>query len=208
MTAFQRKIAMLRSFFMTVAAGSLFVGGLAATHLAFAQPGPDDGPRGRGGLMMQADADKDGRISKAEMTAALEARFARTDIDRDGQLTQRDRDLKRQQRLDARFAQMDTDRNGQISKAEFTAAHEARAEKRGTGGPQGHKWRGGPRRGPGAGTDAVVTKADFVARGMTMFDRADANKDGFVTADEMKAARQAMRAKWQDRKGPPPPPQD
>jgi hypothetical protein len=203
---------MLRSFFTTVAAGSLFVGGLAATHLAFAQPGPDDGPRGRGGLMMQADANKDGRISKAEMTAALESRFARMDVDGDGQLTPKDRELKRQQRLDARFAQMDADRNGQISKTEFMAAHEARAEKRGPGGPEGRKWRGGPRRGPGmagpAGRDAVVTKADFIARGMTMFDRADANKDGFVTADEMKAARQAIRAKWQDRKGPPPPPQD
>ncbi|BBD99888.1 calcium-binding protein [Sphingobium amiense] len=203
---------MLRSFFTTVAAGSLFVGGLAATHLAFAQPGPDGGPRGRGGLMMQADANKDGRISKAEMTAALEARFARMDIDRDGQLTPKDRDLKRQERLGARFAQMDTDGNGQISKAEFTAAHEARAEKRGAGGTQGHKWRGGPRRDPGmagpAGRDRAVTKADFIARGMTMFDRADANKDGFVTADEMKAAHQAMRAQWQDRKGPPPPPQD
>jgi hypothetical protein len=206
---------MLRSFFMTVAAGSLFVGGLAATHVAFAQPGPGDGPRARGGLMMQADANKDGRISKAEMTAALEARFARMDVDGDGKLTPKDRELKRQQRLDARFAEMDTDRNGQISKAEFTAAQEARASKRAEmhrGGPGGHKWRGRPHRGfgmagPGS-KDAVLTKADFVARGMAMFDRADANKDGFVTADEMKAARQAMRGTWQDRKGPPPPPQN
>lgn len=162
--------------------------------------------------MMQADANKDGRVSKAEMTAALEARFARMDVDGDGKLTPKDRELKRQQRLDARFAAMDTDRNGQISKAEFTAAQEARASKRaemrGGGGPDGHKWRGRPHRGFGmagpGGKDAVVTKADFVARGMAMFDRADANKDGFVTADEMKAARQAMRGTWQDRKGPPP----
>ena len=32
------------------------------------------------------------------------------------------------------------------------------------------------------------------------FDKADANKDGQVTADEMKAARQAMRSAWKDRK--------
>lgn len=203
---------MLRSFFTTVAAGSLFVGGLAATHIAFAQPSPDAGQRGRGGMMMQADVNKDGRISKAEMTAALEGRFTRADLDKDGQLTPKDRDLKRQQRLDGRFAQMDADRNGQISKAEFTAAHEARAEMRGTDGKQGHKMRGGRHRGPGmagpADQDMVVSKADFIARGMTMFDRADANKDGFVTAAEMKAARQAMRAQRQDRKGPPPPAQN
>ena len=33
------------------------------------------------------------------------------------------------------------------------------------------------------------------------------DKDGNVTADEMKAARQAMRGAWQDRKGPAAPPQ-
>ena len=31
---------MLRKFFSTVAVGSLFVGGLAASHLAFASPAP------------------------------------------------------------------------------------------------------------------------------------------------------------------------
>ena len=47
---------MLRKFFTTVAVGSLFVGGLAATHVAFAQDG-GPGPRGmRGGPMMMADA--------------------------------------------------------------------------------------------------------------------------------------------------------
>ncbi|MEC3912162.1 calcium-binding protein [Sphingobium sp. CR2-8] len=221
---------MLRTFFTTVAVGSLFVGGLAATHVAYAQPGPD-GPRGpRGGMMAQADANKDGKISKAELTASLEARFARMDVDRDGQITQKDRDALRQQRQDARFAELDADKNGQISKAEFTAAHDARVEKRQErraeagkpGERDGRGWGRGPHRGPGRGgpggfgpgrpggpdKDAVMTKAQFMARPVAMFDKADANKDGFVTGDEMKAARQAMRAEWKDRKGPPPPPQN
>ena len=118
---------MLRQFFTTVAVGSLFVGGLAATHVAFAQPGAD-GPRGpRGGMMMQADANKDGKISKAELTTALDARFARMDVDKDGQLTSKDRDLKRQQCMDERFAKLDTDKNGQLSKTELAAGHDARA---------------------------------------------------------------------------------
>jgi hypothetical protein len=221
---------MLRTFFTTVAAGSLFVGGLAATHVAFAQPGPMGGPGPRGGIMAMADANKDGKISKAELTAALESRFAKLDADHDGQLTPKDRDLRRQERAEKRFAAMDTDRNGQISKAEFMAAQQARAakwaEKRAeTRGPDGGpgargpgKWRRGPHRGPGvpgpmaeARRDGVVTKAEFMAGPLAMFDRADTNKDGFVTADELRAARQAMRG---ERRGPgrdlppPPPPQN
>ncbi|KMS54564.1 EF-hand domain-containing protein [Sphingobium cupriresistens] len=219
---------MLRKFFTTVAVGSLFVGGLAATHLAYAQPGAKGGHRG--GMMAMADTNKDGKISKAELTAGLEARFAKMDVDKDGQITQKDRDAMRQQRQDARFAALDADKNGQISKAEFTAAHEARADKRQErraeagkpGGRDGRGWggRGGHRRGgmmghggPGGGfgdanKDGAMTKAEFMARPIAMFDKADANKDGFVTADEMKAARQMMRAEWKDRKGPPAAPQN
>jgi len=216
---------MLRKFFTTVAVGSLFVGGLAATHLAYAQPGPGGGPGPRGGMMAQADANKDGKISKAELTASLEARFAKMDVDRDGQITQKDRDAMRQQRQDARFAELDADRNGQISKAEFTAGHEARADKRQerraeAGKPGGRGWGKSHHRGPGRGgpggfgdanKDGTMTKAEFMARPIAMFDKADANKDGVVTAEEMKAARPAMRGpkgeRGPGRDAPPPPPQ-
>jgi hypothetical protein len=208
---------MLRKFFTTVAVGSLFVGGLAATHTVYAQPGAQ-GPGGpRGGMMAQADTNKDGKISKAELTAALEARFAKMDVDKDGKLTDKDRDLRHQQRLDERFAALDTDKNGQISKAEFTAGHQARADKRdgkadAAGKPDGRGWGKGGHRGPGRGMmrggpggpgfgpgfgdankDGSVTKAEFMAGPLAMFDKADTNKDGFVTADEMKAARPQMR---------------
>ncbi|MBA4754237.1 MAG: calcium-binding protein [Sphingobium sp.] len=205
---------MIRKFFGTVALGSLFVGGLAASHLAFAQPGADGPghPGGRGGMMAMADTNKDGAISKAEMSAALEGRFAKMDVDKDGKLTQADRDAMRAQRLDKRFAMLDTDKNGQVSKAEFAAAHEARADKRAERG-EGRKWQGrGHHRGHGmmgmradANKDGTITKAEFMAAPTAMFDKADANKDGKVTADEMKAARQAMRGAWKDRKAPPPP---
>lgn len=209
---------MLSKFFTSVAVGSLFVGGLAATHLAYAQPGADGGPGPRGGLIAMADSNKDGKISKAELTAALEARFAKMDVDHDGQLTQKDRDLKRQQRLDERFAALDTDKNGQISKTEFIAGHQARAEKRDErraeagkpGERDGRGWGRGGHRGPGRGgmmmrggpggpgfgdanKDGTVTKAEFMAAPLAMFDKADTNKDGFVTADELKAARPQMR---------------
>ena len=222
---------MLRRFFTTVAVGSLFVGGLAATHAVYAQPGAESGSRG--GMMAQADTNKDGKISKAELTAALEARFAKMDVDRDGQLTQKDRDLRRQQRMDDRFAALDSDKNGQISKAEYVAGHQARAEKRDEAGkPEGRGWGGGHHRGPGRGgmmmrhggqggpgfgdanKDGTITKAEFMAGPLAMFDKADTDKDGFVTADEMKAARSQMRdhmrgsmgKRGPGQDGPPPPP--
>ncbi len=203
---------MIRKFMTTAALGSLFVGGLAISSLATAQDGGAHRGGMRGGPMMMADANKDGAVTKAELTAALEARFAKMDVDKDGKLTQADRDAMRQQRLDARFARMDSDRNGQISKAEFAAAHQARAEKRAEAGKRdGRHFGGRHHRGPGrdmmggkqgmrAGGD--IAKADFLARPLAMFDKLDSNRDGKVTAEEMKAARQAMRAERGARKAP------
>ncbi|AEG50247.1 EF hand repeat-containing protein [Sphingobium chlorophenolicum L-1] len=200
---------MTRKFMTTVALGSLFVGGLAASHLAFAQ---DAGPRG--GMLMMADANKDGAVTKAELTAALETRFARLDANKDGKLDQADRDMLRQQRLDKRFAALDTDKNGQISKAEFAAGHQGRDGKHDRmgkpGGPDGRGWghRGwghGMRGGPGDEMKKDgITKAEFLARPLALFDKADANHDGKVTAEEMKAARQSFRDGWKDRKAPTP----
>ncbi|UZW54997.1 calcium-binding protein [Sphingobium sp. JS3065] len=203
---------MIRKFMTTVALGSLFVGGLAASHLAFAQDGRSDraGPRG-GGMLMRADANKDGAVTKAELTAALEARFVRLDANKDGKIDQADRDIIRQQRLDERFAALDTDRNGLISKAEFAAGHQGRDgmhDRMGkSGGMDGRGWGHGMRGGPGGEMkkDGAVTKAEFLAHPLARFDKADANHDGKVTADEMKAARQAFRDGWKDRKAPPPP---
>lgn len=209
---------MLRKFFITVAAGSLAVGGLAASHLAFAQPEGHGGMRG--GPMAMADANKDGNLTKAELTAALDARFKTMDANGDGKVTTEERAAMRQARLDKRFAKMDRDGNGQISKAEFSAAHEARMGGRGPQadgqrGPghrmRGHRGHGGPMMGMMGGRadadkDGVLTRAEFMARPVAMFDKADSNKDGTVTADERKAAFEAMRAVAKDRRGPPPPP--
>ncbi|EQB09806.1 hypothetical protein L288_05195 [Sphingobium quisquiliarum P25] len=214
-TLYEEEKKMIRKFFGTVAVGSLFVGGLAASHMALAQPGPG-GPVGRhGGMMAMADTNKDGKISKAELTAAIDARFVKMDANRDGKLTKEDREISRQARLDQRFAALDTDRNGQISKAEFTAGHQARFDRRDGDsrnsegkrfGRGGHHGRGGGMMfgGPGRGEamkDGALTRAEFLAGPLAMFDKADSNKDGFVTADEMKAARAAMRSEWQARRG-------
>ena len=207
---------MIRKFLGTVAVGSLFVGGLAASHFALAQPG-HGGQDGRHRGMMMADANKDGQISKVELTAALDARFTRLDHDRDGKLTKQDRELGRKARLDQRFAALDSDKNGQISRAEFDAGHQARGTRKDgdrPGGRKGHGMGHRDRDGMGKGMmfrgmgdghgaaakDGVLTRAEFIAGPLAMFDKADTNKDGSVSADEMKAARKTMRDAWQARR--------
>lgn len=44
--------------------------------------------------------------------------------------------------------------------------------------------------------DGKVSKAEFTAKGESMFSESDANHDGYITPDEMKAAHEARKAKW------------
>jgi hypothetical protein len=211
-------LTMIRKFMTTVALGSLFVGGLAASHLAFAQADAPHGRMGRGGPM--ADLDKDGNLTRAELTQALTARFAKMDTNGDGKVTKEEREAQRAARIDARFAKIDTDGNGQISKAEFAASQQWHMDggRRGPGGPDGGPdggphMRGPHKRGPGGGMmgggfggrgdankDGTITREEFMAGPLAMFDKMDTNKDGVVTPAERQAARTAMRDAWKARK--------
>lgn len=206
---------MIRKFMTTVALGSLFVGGVTASHLAFAQADAPHERMGKGGPMAMADADKDGNLTRAELTKALTARFAKMDTNGDGTVTKEEREANRAAHLDARFASIDTDKNGQISKAEFAAGHDRRmdGDRRGPGKPDGAPhMRGGHMRHPGGGKmgwgqgrqadndrDAPLTREAFMARPLAMFDKADANRDGTVTPAERQAARAAMLNGWKTR---------
>jgi len=90
--------------------------------------------RGSGGHpFMGADADKDGRISKAEAMAAAAARFERMDANKDGFVDQTDRAATAEKRRQAWFKKVDTDGDGKLSPAELDAAKAARSH-RGPGG--------------------------------------------------------------------------
>lgn len=203
----------MKKFMISVALGSMLLAG----GVAVAQP---NGPAKMGmrGPMM-ADANKDGKLTKAEVTAASEAAFAKMDLNGDGKITKEERDTLRQKRFDDRFAKMDADGNGQVSKAEFQAKRDARQEKVAEwrakkGEPDGKRMgrmhhRGGKMGGmwgKDADKDGTLTRAEFMARPMAMFDRADANKDGTVTAEEMKAAMPGRGERGKGRTAPPPPP--
>jgi len=172
--------------------------------------GMGGGPGGFGGPMMeavfqQADADHDGRLTRAEAEAYRARRFSEADTNHDGKLDQAElaamRNAHRAERMQVRFAGLDRDGDGKISRDEapprlaamFDEADtdhdgklsidEMRAIRAGGRAP------GGRGLGLDADGDGTVTSEEFSAMPARWFDRADANHDGVVTRDELRAAR-------------------
>jgi len=170
--------------------------------------------------------------TRAELKAALEARFDRMDLNHDGKIDEQDAKLRHEQRIARRFDAIDTDHDGKISKEEFAAA-----EQRGDSGmgsprfgrhdgerammfhregpegrlhgrlpfappPGGFGHRGGPEGKPGQ----PLTRAEFVDRGLARFDKVDTDHDGKISPAERDAARASMRGPRGHRNMPPPPP--
>lgn len=133
----------------------------------------DERPQWRGGhrghhggdRMMQADKDKDGRISKAEAAAdpKFATRFVELDANKDGYIDRGDRELRRREHRQAWFAAADTNKDGQLSKAEMDASAEKRRAE------QQRKWQ---------------------ARSAERFQRLDGNRDGSISREELDAAPQ------------------
>lgn len=97
-----------------------------------------------------------------------------SDANADGVLTQAELNAGR----DTLFARLDADHNGQLSREEMRAQ-------------RGEHRRGGRRGGQGAGlegadanTDGNITRDEFLARPIQMFERLDANHDGVISASE------------------------
>lgn len=172
---------MRKSTVIAATAAALLAGASIVHAQGPAKPGPDGS---RGGLQT-ADADKDGRISRAEHASHASERFTRMDVNKDGFIDQADRQQRMQQRHAERFEELDGDHDGRITRAEFEAAHAkrmarnmaSRAEREAAGKPV----RPMP-------TDQARQK-----RHDAMFARLDGNKDGAVTRAEFDAARTAKR---------------
>lgn len=185
----------------TLAAGTAAVLALLTAGSAMAQQAP---------RAARADADGDGRVSRAEFVDGRIARLTAIDANRDGSITVEERrsgiDTRRNQRVSARFETLDTDGNGAVSREEFTAAREMRGDRAGRGGRhgmRGHRggWDGHRGQGrQGAEAPGPVTIAAVQARLTTRFDRVDADHDGFIAAEERNAARQAMRGQRHERR--------
>lgn len=154
-----------------------------------------------GGPMKRIDANGDGNVTRAEVTAHVEKRFARADANGDGSITEADRTARMEARGERRFERLDADKNGSISRAEWDAGIDARAERREARGHHGgrHHARmmraGFHARMADTNKDGTVTKAEAQAAALAMFDRVDTNKDGTITAAEREAAHAAWKAR-------------
>jgi hypothetical protein len=137
-------------FGLAIASGLLATGAVAQTM----PPAPPPG-----GGMMRLDANHDGVVTRAEMIAEA----------------------------DARFAAMDTNKDGKVTPEERDAAREAmRAQWRGGGGGNGPRGGGAGMRGGG---DREMSRAETLDRAGQRFDRLDTNHDGKLDAAELAAAR-------------------
>lgn len=145
-----------------------------------------------------------GPSTRAEVEAEVKARFAELDTNKDGSITREESDAFRNSRMtemrNQMFTAIDTDKNGQISRAEFDAHHANMDKMAGHGGP-GHDGKRGMGKGMAkmdlfttadTNNDGKVTLAEANGRALSMFDKADADKNGTVTPEERKAAWKTM----------------
>ena len=172
---------------------TLLVGGLVALTLAGAAGVASAQQPPASARAMRADTDGDSRLSLAEFVGQRVQRLIAIDADRDGSVTADERRATMQARMasraDARFDRLDADDDGAVSRAD----HGPRPMHARRGPARGH--RGMARmeaRGP-------VVIAEVQSRAEQAFARLDADHDGFITAVEGRAGRQAMREHRRER---------
>jgi Ca2+-binding EF-hand superfamily protein len=184
------------------AAGAGVAAIVAAAGIAVAQP--PEGPR----------AARD--VTRQEVIQRVDARFTQLDENRDGRVTAEERRVVRERRraemADRMFDRLDADGNGSISREEM---RDGRMRRRGgmrmagsgsPGGP-GMEGPGHGRHGPdmrrGGGREFAmreVTREEMRERALARFDRMDANRDGTLTAEERRQARDARRERMRMRR--------
>lgn len=137
------------------------------------------------GPMLGADADKDGAVTRAELLADIDARFAKVDTNKDGKITREERIAAFKKMREERRA--DGDRHGRWGRH---GRHGHGFGMRGPGGP------GGPGMGmrPDANGDGVVTLEEQRAQALKPFTYMDRNNDGKVDQAERDQLRDVMMA--------------
>jgi Ca2+-binding EF-hand superfamily protein len=149
-------------------------------------------------------------MTRAEMIQKVQDHFAKLDTNKDGFVTKEEMEAGRtamhehmadrtKDRASGMFDRMDSNHDGSITRAEFDAAHAAMGERMG----KMHMAMRGMHDGMAAhmfatadsNNDGRVSVQEATAAAAAHFDKLDANHDGIVTPDEMRAAHRAMRGK-------------
>ena len=204
----------MRKFLLAASAVALIAACSGAAN-ADAEGGRHGGGRGAHMLFM-SDANNDGAVTRQEFDAGRSAMFARLDANNDGNVTREEgraamqamRAERREQRGDQRMHERDANNDGSLSRDEFLAGPSERfaqldtnhdgqlsAEERPQRGEH-RGWRGhgrgghpgGGLRGADANNDGAISRAEFDAGGLALFQRLDGDSDGQVTRTEAEAA--------------------
>ena len=124
-------------------------------------------------------------LPRAQFITDMDTEFRKMDADKNGQLTRTEIEqfqklqavAQAQARNQAMFAQLDADKNGQLSPAEFSKI--ATPPPAANGQPMIARMDGN--------RDGQVSLIEHRTATLSNFDRIDTDKDGVVTAAEMKA---------------------
>ena len=130
-------------------------------------------------------ATADAPLPRTQFLAGMDSEFRKMDADKNGQLTRSEIEQFQAQQMAAQsrarnkalFGQLDKDKNGQLSQSEFakiaTPAPVANAQ------PMISRMDGN--------RDSQISGAEYRTATLANFDRVDSDRNGIVTAEEMKA---------------------
>jgi Ca2+-binding EF-hand superfamily protein len=146
---------------------------------------------GRGALVASADANKDGKISKAEYMAQAAARFAKMDANGDGKITPDE--------MKAMGQRMREGRGGRGPGSGGGGGGAPMGAGPMSGGHMGH--HGGMLARLDTDHDGKISHAEAIAQAEARFAKMDTNHDGFIDKAEMAALHERMKQRMGKMRG-------
>jgi len=181
----------------------VFGSGLALAGVALAGPDCDSG-KTKAGRMSQLDANKDGKVTLAELTASKQSWLREVDANKDGVATRAEIDARfaagHAERMQKLFESRDSNKDGRLTREESRMPERwfARSDANGDGSltreelsqpparpgaPAGH--RGGKLAQLDTNSDDKIDAGELKVAAERMLARLDKNKDGVLSADEL-----------------------
>lgn len=165
----------------TLLTAGIISASLAGTALAAAPGGP------------RAGWDPSQPTARADVLAKANERFDRIDTNNDGMIDAAEMTAHREA-MKERMAERMAARQANATDEQKARWQEKRGERKGRWVARGSGERGDWFARMDANNDGMISREEFTAPALRMFDRADANGDGIVTPEERAAAREARRA--------------